>query len=93
MNPRQSQRDLKPAKRRRIEVEFAAMKFRDLPRDASIAIASVRAAGFLVLGSPRRKPKHLQLLAKKQDGLNELPVELDGHLPPASEQRRSQIVR
>jgi hypothetical protein len=40
----------------------------------------VHAAGFLVLGAPRLKPKHSQLLAKKQDGLNELHVELDGHV-------------
>jgi hypothetical protein len=56
------------------------MKLRDLSRDASIAIASVHADGFLVLGAPRRKPKHFELLAKKQDGLNEVPVELDGHI-------------
>jgi hypothetical protein len=40
----------------------------------------VHSAGFLVLGSPRREPKHLQLLAKKQDGLNEMHVELGGHI-------------
>jgi hypothetical protein len=54
------------------------MKFRDLSRDASIAIASVHAAGFLVLDVSRHQPKHFELLAKKQDGLNELHVELDG---------------
>lgn len=52
---------------------------RDHPHaDASIAIASVCAAGFLALGAPRRKPKHFELLAKKQDGPNELHVELHG---------------
>ena len=50
------------------------------PADPSVVLASARAAGFAVLGSPRRKPKHFEVLARKSGSLNELHIELDGHI-------------
>jgi hypothetical protein len=46
--------------------------------DPAIVVASARAAGFAVLGSPRRKPKHFEVLGQKKGALNELHIELDG---------------
>jgi hypothetical protein len=48
--------------------------------DPSIVLASARAAGFEILGAPRRKPKHFELLGKRKGELNELHIELDGQI-------------
>ena len=48
--------------------------------DPSIVLAAAQAAGFEVLGSPRRKPKHFEVLGKKRNELSELHIELDGHI-------------
>ena len=60
--------------------------------DPSIALASASAAGFEVVGSPRRKPKHFEVLGKRKDELNELHIELDGHIrkskPVASDDQK-----
>jgi hypothetical protein len=37
-------------------------------------------AGFKVLGEPRRKPKHFEVLGVKQGEAVELHIELDGHI-------------
>jgi hypothetical protein len=50
------------------------------PADPSVAVAAARDAGFDVLGAPRRKPKHFEVLGKKNSGIAELHVELDGHI-------------
>lgn len=46
----------------------------------AVALAAVKAAGFKVLGSPRRKPKHFEVLGKRGRTMSELHVELDGHI-------------
>jgi hypothetical protein len=48
--------------------------------DPSIVLAAAHAAGFEVLGSPRRKPKHFEVLGRRRDQLRELHIELDGHI-------------
>jgi hypothetical protein len=50
------------------------------PVDPSVALSAARAAGFAVLGAPRRKPKHFEVLGKRHGALNELHIELDGHI-------------
>ena len=50
------------------------------PADPAVVIASARAAGFKVLGTPRRKPKHFEVLGRKKGELAELHIELDGHI-------------
>lgn len=47
------------------------------PRDA---LKAARAAGFETLGEPRRKPKHFEVLGRRNHQLTELHIELDGHI-------------
>lgn len=47
------------------------------PRDA---LQAARAAGFEPLGEPRRKPKHFEVLGRRNQQLTELHIELDGHI-------------
>ena len=53
------------------------------PADPVVALTAARAAGFAVLGAPRRKPKHFEVLGKRQGALSELHIELDGHIREA----------
>jgi hypothetical protein len=48
--------------------------------DPEAAAASARAAGFEVIGGPRRKPKHFELLVRKNSEISELHLSLDGSL-------------
>jgi len=49
------------------------------PADPSAALRTVRAKGFVVLGEPRRRPKHFEILGRDAAGkLAELHIELDG---------------
>jgi hypothetical protein len=53
--------------------------------DANAAAASARAAGFEVIGEPQRKPKHFEILVRKNSEFSELHVSLDGsvrHIKP-----------
>ncbi len=50
------------------------------PADPDVALRSVRAAGFETLGAPRRKPKHFEVLGRRNGTYLELHVELDGHI-------------
>jgi hypothetical protein len=50
------------------------------PADPAIALSAAREAGFAVLGSPRRKPKHFEVLGTRRGALHELHIELDGHI-------------
>jgi hypothetical protein len=50
------------------------------PADPAIVVAAAKDAGFEVLGTPRRKPKHFEVLGKKKRSLSELHIELDGHI-------------
>jgi hypothetical protein len=48
--------------------------------DPRIAIASVRAAGFEVIGEPRPKPKHFEILGRRNGSLSELLVSVGGNI-------------
>jgi hypothetical protein len=48
--------------------------------DPKAAAASARAAGFEVIGEPRRKPKHFEILVRKNGDFSELHVSLDGSI-------------
>jgi hypothetical protein len=48
--------------------------------DPSIVLAAARTAGFAVVGEPRRKPKHFEVLGRKKEAFSELHIELDGHI-------------
>ena len=50
------------------------------PDDPAVAVASAKAAGFAVLGTPRRKPKHFEVLGKRGRTYRELHIELDGRI-------------
>lgn len=50
------------------------------PADPRAALAAVERAGFAAIGAPRRKPKHFEVLARKDGELIECHVELDGHI-------------
>ena len=44
------------------------------------ALKAAREAGFEPLGEPRRKPKHFEVLGRRNDQLTELHIELNGHI-------------
>jgi hypothetical protein len=50
------------------------------PVDPALALAGAKAAGFQTVGAPRRKPKHFEVLARRENAFHELHVEFDGHI-------------
>jgi hypothetical protein len=48
--------------------------------DSGIALRSAEMAGFETLGAPRRKPKHFEILARRNGQFAELHIELDGRI-------------
>ncbi|MDB5657150.1 MAG: hypothetical protein JWQ94_4763 [Tardiphaga sp.] len=48
--------------------------------DPRQALRAAQAAGYQPLGAPRRKPKHFEVLARRDQELTELHIELDGHI-------------
>ena len=50
------------------------------PADPEVALRAVTAAGLHPLGTPRRKPKHFEVLARRGRLFVECHVELDGHI-------------
>ncbi len=50
------------------------------PGEARDALKAARIAGFEPLGEPRRKPKHFEVLGRRNHQLIELHIELDGHI-------------
>jgi len=53
------------------------------PADREIAVKSAKAAGYAVIGEPRRKPKHFEILGQKGASIEELHIELNGHIRKA----------
>lgn len=52
--------------------------------DPAAAIKGAEASGYTLIGEPRRKPKHFELLGRAGNGmLYELHMEFDGHLRKA----------
>ena len=50
------------------------------PADSDKALKAARAAGYETVGEPRRKPKHFEVLGRRDEELTELHIELDGHI-------------
>jgi hypothetical protein len=50
------------------------------PADPEVALGSAREAGYTPVGAPRRKPKHFEVLARRNGNYMELHIELDGHI-------------
>lgn len=48
--------------------------------DPAVATDAAKAAGYTVVGEPRRKPKHFEVLGRRNKKLSELHIELDGHI-------------
>ncbi|MBS0533295.1 MAG: hypothetical protein JSR72_04480 [Proteobacteria bacterium] len=48
--------------------------------DPAVATDAAKAAGYDVIGEPRRKPKHFEVLGRRNRKLSELHIELDGHI-------------
>jgi hypothetical protein len=48
--------------------------------DPAAALDAARSGGFQIVGSPRRKPKHFEVLGRRNGELCELHIELDGHI-------------
>jgi hypothetical protein len=51
---------------------------REHEADPAIAIKTAEEAGYQVIGGPRHKPKHFEVLGKKGAEFEELHIELDG---------------
>ena len=50
------------------------------PADPKVVLKSARAAGYEPIGEPRRKPRHFEVLGRRNGELVELHIELDGHI-------------
>ena len=48
--------------------------------DPRQALQAAEEAGYQPLGEPRRKPKHFEVLGRRDNELTELHIELDGHI-------------
>jgi hypothetical protein len=48
--------------------------------DPNVAFKAAKAAGFETFGAARRKPRHFEVLARRDNQLVELHIELDGHI-------------
>ena len=48
--------------------------------DPRVALKAARNAGYATLGEPRRKPKHFEVLGRRDAHFTELHIELDGHI-------------
>jgi hypothetical protein len=48
--------------------------------DPKTALKSARNAGYEPIGDPRRKPKHFEVLCRRDHKLTELHIELDGRI-------------
>lgn len=60
-------------------------KHEHAPADPRRAIDAAVAQGYAITGEPRRKPKHWELPARRDDRPFELHVELDGRIRKAKE--------
>lgn len=50
------------------------------PADPEIVLRAAREAGYEPAAKPRRKPKHFEVLGKRNGRYSELHIELDGHI-------------
>lgn len=50
------------------------------PADPEVVLKAAREAGYEPSAKPRRKPKHFEVLGKRNGRFSELHIELDGHI-------------
>ncbi len=50
------------------------------PADPEVVLRAARDAGYEPSAKPRRKPKHFEVLGKRDGRFSELHIELDGHI-------------
>ena len=50
------------------------------PADPRIVLQAARAAGYEPAAAPRRKPRHFEVLGRRDGHFTELHIELDGHI-------------
>lgn len=50
------------------------------PADPKVVLKAARTAGYEPVATPRRKPKHFEVLGRRDGVLTELHIELDGHI-------------
>jgi hypothetical protein len=50
------------------------------PADPEVALGSARDAGYTPMAKPRRKPKHFEVLGRRNGRFVELHIELDGRI-------------
>ena len=50
------------------------------PADPKIVLKAAKAAGYEPVATPRRKPKHFEVLGRRDGIFTELHIELDGHI-------------
>ena len=48
--------------------------------DPAVVLKAARNAGYEPVGAPRRKPKHFEVLGRRDGTFTELHIELDGHI-------------
>jgi hypothetical protein len=67
-----------------IQIDHPKKPHHDAHADSSVALAAAQSAaqsaGYAIVGSPRRKPKHFELLGQRNGIFNELHIALDGHI-------------
>jgi hypothetical protein len=63
-----------------IEIDHPKKPHEHADVDPKEALKAARAAGFEPVGAPRRKPKHFEVLGRRNHALTELHIELDGHI-------------
>lgn len=50
------------------------------PADPAVVLRAARGAGYEPIGAPRRKPRHFEVLGRRNGTFAELHIELDGHI-------------
>jgi hypothetical protein len=67
------------------------------PADPNIVLKVARAAGYEPVAAPRRKPKHFEILGRRDGHFTELHIELNGHIrktkPAASDDPKWEAAR
>jgi hypothetical protein len=64
-----------------VQLDLGQKPHADQPAsDPVVVLAAARTAGFRLVGEPRRKPKHFEVLGQQNGEFHELHIELDGKI-------------